>query len=961
MHSMLAIWFFVGRYYAGDLSAYSAQLEAQLATATALEWKLEQLRLEWRGLNPVVSVGRMEAAFSQQNTADNIRTPVDALLQKNNIEQLLLVKDAEFYIDVVASLWHRQPMLHGLRATEIHFTLEKTAGNQLLLAGLQRGGASDFNAQQFINHFQYADVQQLSMRLVDSGNGAALLHQPAALQFSLDNQLRLRRLLVGTLPDTVESSQVSTFDASTNGFALQAISDGRFLSRESSLRAHFFARGARSSAWFNLFSGGWVVADLDMQLWLSKNKFGRIHGHGRVDNAAFRQRKSNSRGRVAAASKTAAWPTSVERMGGDVTLRWAAIDDFRLAWHELSLTTQAREVQLPDGALNASHDWLNRRHLAVTLPQWNLRPLLRDAQALQILPASVDNILRSIDPDGMLQEIELLLPENNSSGWEINATVQGLATKPWKGAPGVTGLSGQLLIGAREGRFELHSEQQLSLLFPKVYRQSHTFGRASGSVRWSMQADRLLIDGSDMALQSVDGAVDYGAAFTVNARTKANTPASSLRLRIGFTNGQLDELAAFVPYTLPPGLRDWIAQSNASGRVSEGGFIYNGSLKKGDAANRNIKLYFDLDGASANYAAEWPPAQAMHGRVMIAPARSSLTLDSLSVRGLPLTNARIDLHTGTTRKFVQVDTTLAGNLSSALQLLQTMPLASKINRVIGSWQGSGELQQGSLRLRVPISGKQLTVEQLDFAAHLHNANLQMRNLDLSVDKLNGPITYDLNRGLQSPGLDSQLWGKPWQLKLGDASSSQSGTAAGNIFLQASGTAEISSIQRWLRQPVLGFASGTGNFSLQLEQSPKRSVLSLNSDLLGVALEAPLPFYKLATSPLPLTLDWDFGRAGQPMSLALPGMLHAQFEFEQFNFSGGELTLLDDAGAGLLIKKAAGTDAQPDRNYRQGELIVNGSLATFNLAAWQNALQRYQRFAGTAQDPLPAHNATVAAA
>ncbi|MBT8139642.1 MAG: hypothetical protein KJP25_07725 [Gammaproteobacteria bacterium] len=944
-HGLLAGFFIATRIFNGELSAYELRIENALNDATGLRWDIEQLQLSWRGLNPVVDLQQLQA-----------RLPLQHALQAPSPEQeqaqaadangeppaVLLFEKLQFYVDLPGTLWHRQLRLFGLRAQRAQAMLERQAQG-ITLAGLQGNGSAAFPVQKFLQHLRYASLPQIQVGVLSrSVRDSSAANASDAPIFSVQQlpELALDLHASGSAAAWLRS-RASASKQSPGDVQLKLSADGHWSSSSSAVRGYISLGGEAGAQWAALLGESIGLQGLHLEAWLQRPAFGSVQSHAKFTAASITPPEALA-GFLPPQAK--ALPVLTDTTG-ELGLQWRGTSDYSLAWRAFSGVVDGRAVTLPNGHYSVSSDWLQRDRGVLQLDSIDFVTALRELEASNILPAAVAGIFDELNPDGTLRNIELSLTNFSKRNISLRAQIENLQARAWRGAPGVTGLSGELELDASGGQFRFYESSPFSVSFPKLYRKALAFRSARGEISWRMDGSRLLFESSDIALVPQAHDASLGVQFDVNARTRADDEPSRMRLRIGYTDAQLQNLLQYVPVTLPAGVRNWLADADARGPSPEGGFIYNGSLQRGDSENRVINVFMALDGASLNYARQWQRAEELVGTVRISPTHSSAVLTSAKIAAVPLQNVKLDILSTKAKSALTLDAGVGGSLGSALALLKDAPFGERLRPVIEDWRGGGALGNARLQLSLPLVGEQLAPDALSFNADIAGGSLYMPRLDLTLENMRGPLAYDLKRGLHSAGLRASVFGEPWDITMGPPRGQSAQGAANELYLAAEGMAAVSAMRNWLRLPVLGFASGRAAFALELEQNSERSELRVNSELRGVSIEAPLPFYKNAQREQPFAVRWDLRGDRQPMYLKLPGLLEAQFAFYEFRYAGGEVKL----GAGpvsLNANRGSAIDAR--------ELQFYGSLPRFNFAAWRDAYDRYQKYASS----LPLASSTL---
>ena len=68
---------------------------------------------------------------------------------------------------------------------------------------------------------------------------------------------------------------------------------------------------------------------------------------------------------------------------------------------------------------------------------------------------------------------------------------------------------------------------------------------------------------------------------------------------------------------------------------------------------------------------------------------------------------------------------------------------------------------------MPLTKGDIKQSQVDFSAVISDSDIEMSNIGLTINDLNGPIAYSSSKGLVSEQLKGRLWGKPINLVLGN--------------------------------------------------------------------------------------------------------------------------------------------------------------------------------------------------
>lgn len=912
-HFVLAGTYLTVRHYSYLLSENTEKITAVVFSKTGFQLDIQNLAVSWHGLNPLIAVEKLAL---QPGNGEQF----DPAWQQQDIDTSLSASRVSVYIDLLATVLQRELRLYALQADNIRIAVEQNADGQWSLAGQPPSPAGrGFDGLDFINHLHLLDIQQLAVAAItDSAGKSSSVTILPQFRASLRRDNDQRQLLLQ--------------DVSANGatFSIAVESSGNLLDDQSRLDAHVVSSGHGISQWINLFADEWQLDALHAELWASKPQLQPARIKVQISDTAIRQT-------TAAQVK----PENVFKNIAVLTdLLWAPENHLNAAWSDLSVTFRERDLQLADGELSLSLEPGKSSDIALTVDDIELSPLAEVLLSLDLLSDKHAAIVADLNPRGSLSGVSLIFAKEQPGGMQLQANLRNVAVQPWRGAPGGESISGRLVVSASDGYVELDSAEPFSMYFPDIYREPFIFNEASGKVSWEIGEERFFVRGDKLNL-SADGGAIYGGDFEVNGGMKKGGAASQMRLEIGVNTARIEDLLKYVPYTVSERLIDWIASSGASGDVVDGGFIFNGSLRKSEDRYRNIQMFFNIEDTSLTFDSGWPRIDSVQGLLLVSPSVSQMTARHAMLNNLSLNDARIDVYTSKQTNYVDVNAAVGGEVKDVLHLLREASPTRHLNAYIGDWRGSGVVKDGQLQLRAPLVEEAAVNTQVDFAGYLSEAELQMQNLDLVLQQLHGPIAYSSERGLFSEQLDALLWSKPVSIQIGNYADDQQ-QAASNLRIDAAMSANAESIHQWLQQPLFGFASGEADFSLTLEHIQGASQLNIQSDLQGVAIRTPVPIYKQANTRLPLSLNWRISDAEQPLSLRLADTLEAKLAFNNFSLQGATIHLLEQKDDSLLHDKTV-SQLEELSLYQAGQLTLSGTLELFNWTEWQQVIAQYTQY------------------
>lgn len=898
----LAIYVSAGRYFSSHISQYEQPLIELLNQRTGLSWQIEHLNIEWRGINPVVSAQNLRALqpnpSSQLN--DKPRNPA------------IKVDRFSAYIDVFASVINRQPRLYGLNATHVSLLLEKQSDNRITLAGMphnkQAGGSFDLTG--FVDHLRYLSVPELSVafQLPVSQNADNIALPLLAARISGDTNQRVIRL-------KEHSEKAKAPAIASTRFDLKIVSQLKYFD----FASRFTGSSAHSerllAPLLKVFARNWAIEKLRADFWFSK------------EYKSYRVVAPTLSGKISRNKES-------YRFEGDIDLA-SNTRLAQLSWKNMFVAYNDIEAQIPNGAVQTSLANSQVKSLLFSADALGLTPVIKLVDDFDLLPEKVTQILTTLKPSGTLRNIIFELPMRSPEKFQLQATMDGVAIAPWKGAPGASGLSGKIIASLAEGFVTLDSTNEFSLLFERLYRKPLTFSAARGTVNWRVADKRYYVWGDNLLLNSATDSAEYGGQFAINGRTNKEGESSHLLLNIGVRDAQAADLLAYIPYNAPAQLINWAGQSRLSGSVSEGAFIYNGSLEKGRPELRSINAFFQLDDAALSYYTGWPLTEALSGSVMVNNALVKVAIDESELSGLTISNAKVEVKAGGTDPYAKLSAKANGEVDALLAFLKQMPTGGALLGQITDWRGNGTLSDVPLQMVIPLSSSSNQKLLINATAQLENAQLIMPNYGIDIEQINGSIGFSETKGLYADNLQASIWQKPVAVRLGDFSDLDVSSGLNSLRVQADATVDMRSLSAWLKQPVLDFGRGKTDVSLDIRSLNGKTKLQVKSELAGITIAAPGALAKTSDAIANLDLLWNLSEPMQPMTLQIDQRVAGVLHFDQGKMQGGYLRLGEQgANEAPNIIGAMNSDKA---------LTLSGALADLNLSVVQQAIADYQQY------------------
>jgi uncharacterized protein (TIGR02099 family) len=544
---------------------------------------------------------------------------------------------------------------------------------------------------------------------------------------------------------------------------------------------------------------------------------------------------------VPAAYSRAAAVVGVERNGG----RW----QLDLRGLELSMEERPWERGSVEATFETGGGRLERVALkAGFLRLENLLPLLDLAPA----SASLD-LARALAPRGILRDVDLVaggFVPGRLPDLEGELRFAGLGLSPRGRAPGFDGLTGRIEAKGAQGVAVLEA-RDLAVDWPAEWRATQAFPAFSAQAGWQRVPDGLRLWADDVAVNAGHGQVDGRVHLLLRP---GQTPLMDITAQV--RDFDAAEVSRYLPVSrLKPKPLGWLDAAFRGGRIVRGeiavtgparGFPYREDQGRFEAQGR-------IEGLALAFAPGWPLAEDLDFDVTFAGP--GFSVGNLSGRLADVQVPRATAELADWRESLLIlRADVAGDAGAAQRLLAGSPLGPRLGPTFARLEASGRLA-GEAVLLLPL--KSFADRMITVRAGGKDLRLGLTGLEELVTGLEGELTVH-NNELHAPRLVGEALGGAFEASI-DTRRAASGALT--TVVEASGTLDGARLPALLRLPVKaelsGNASWRGTWSAGRTSPdggpPGRSLIRIESDLVGLASGLPAPLAKAPAARLPLRI------------------------------------------------------------------------------------------------------------
>ena len=866
---LIALYASLGRQYIGLVKNYQNELLSQISLRTGVQVSAESLDGRWSGLSPVLVAHNLTLGDGQALRADRLKVE----------------------LDFFASLLTLSPRIRELHVGELQLAAEQGADGHWRIPGLDTSASGESGIDPLIDAVLAVRRGEITKLRLDLRYASGTESSLRADEFSLTGDGHFRRGF----------AQLNAGGEGGISILVEAYGDPR--DSQFTAEAYVAAEDSRFSSLSPLLGDSAPLIDspVEGELWFTWREGWRLSLLGELRSKQL--------------AVGALWGS--DEVLDDVVMRFTGShrDGFwRISMAELDANWRGERVDL--SGLSVRHPEPTRwRFLLPQLDLVSSSSLLRDTG---YLAEKWQSVVDALAPAGLMRNIavELQQGEQGIADYQLRAELANVDVSPWRGSPGAKGLNGFLEVGKNRGMVIIDTPS-LQLSFPDLYDKPFVLGEARGEVRWNIADQRLKLYSGPISAR--DEKRPLAALLRLDLPLVADAEvAPQMTLLVSGQNVPAARHRQFVPKILNDDLRQWLSEAIEGGTAQQASFLYRGSLRDEDVADRAIQLSLQLSDVALAYHSDWPILRAAaadveldNGQLRAGASDATIlnsTRDPLEVSDLAVTVAANAQGLPT----LDVEAAAAPTFDQVKTLFVTTPLDRLSGKFVGQLSGRGQALV-DFNMTMPLKGKPDPVVDVDANVNLDALVLPVRKLELT--ELKGRLHYRSDQGLNSESIKARVFGQP----IGGLIS-QSGDV---VRVDAQGRVPVIELARWLQQPVLGLFNGAAEMRLSLVTSGKDRGVHIQSDLQGVGMPLPSPFAKTAEAPRRLQLDAPLGDGA--VAITIGDNLRLDLDMQGGDVRSGGLRV-GDVDSPIL---------------ESGYFTVSGHLGRHNLEPWQALLTRYQ--------------------
>lgn len=910
---VLAVYVSAGRQLVPLVGNYTSWFEQRLSEMLDADVSIASIHGEWQGFGPHIELHGLRI----QGHAGSHDDPG------------LVLERVSVTTNIPASLRQLRPVLADTRVHALGLRFLQRPDGSWTLAGLgsQSSGPAP-SPEQIFHWVQGLTRLQLSEARLefDQYQGETLRLQDASIQFqSVAGEHRLHLLATPEL-----SGQALSVQAELTGSTLSQLAGHAYLNVPEADYA-----GLLDSVM--LWPGvDWELLRLEGEFWLDV-------AQGRLDSLVWRGRGDAIL--LAGQARDGSGPERVQI--DEASVGWFQLhhdveaDSWNLQVEELGFSYEG--VRWPAGGLQLSYRPSEGVDAHVDAIDAGLVNRLLVALAP---PGALRDEVDSFSPRGMLEDLVLTgeFRDGAPLRGQLMTNVRDVAISANRGAPSIWGINGYAEFsfdtdeGVASGFAEVDSQDvmlHLSRLFNDVWMYDHVNGRVGFRLErdddwWVRLSSSVIVAESEV----ISGRVQFATEIQTGADRYID-----LELMVGALQADASHKSLYLPtapgaLTYAQGVLGWVEQAVLDGEGSGSGLIFRGRVHGGArSAERTLQMFYHVDDGRLRFDPQWPALDDLSGYVLIDDGEVDVRASAGSSLGIVFDSSVASVRANPDGgRWLSVAGHGQGSAQQGLLYLRETPVTRNLGEHLASWQASGTTDF-NLELNIPlfIEG---AVPDIRLGLDFVDNELFIPEYDLTATDLTGSLLYSAADGLQSHDLTGVFLDSPVQI---DIRADGVSGGIGETRIAVNGQADAERLREWETVPTVAswiLQRASGDFSYQaaltLPTAPTPQAvphLQITTDLQGLALDYPSPFYKDADVARPLQLGLTLQSDNNQLSVRMQDLVQMNLAWSGTQPPSG-LVYLGQTAEDLRVRRL---DASAPG------IEVLGTLSEIDYDAWAPVL------------------------
>jgi len=591
----------------------------------------------------------------------------------------------------------------------------------------------------------------------------------------------------------------------------------------------------------------WLDYPINIQNGLGNAKINLTFGNAQILSLKGNVAISN----LALVTKNETTPLVATKFAGD--LLWSRLNNTQtiIAQHIQLNTNTGLNIQ--DGSatyvssIKNNQPWIKAN---VRLNQLNLATLKQIASHIH-LPKNILAQLNGFAPVGLLQAVNFNWEgtANKPESYLVNAQFKQLGIQAFQKIPGFSNLTGTLKADEDGGEVTLAS-QNTTLDFKDILRWPIPASQLKGDINWKIRQGKTIINAKDIFISSPHITGTVNASYDMNG-----IKGGHMNLTGKFDKGNAKYAPFYYPIILGENTIHWLDTSILGGRADNVLLTVKGNLADFPFVNRQnkpdnklgiFKVTAKISDATLHYGDGWPSIDSLNLDMLFEGKRMLLESNSGRISGKKILKSRAEIaQLDADWPILHIVSEAEGLVSDGIKFVNESPVQQVTLGFTDNLKtaGRGNLQ---LTLDIPLEdaeqSKYKGIYKVTNGTIFANAALGLPELT----KLNGSLIFN-EKGIFANNISTEVLGGPAQFSLNTGADKA-------IKVVANGRINDAGIKNLMPNVFTNQLSGNANWAGEIAIKKPLVDFNFRSNLVGLAIDLPPPFTKLASQEILLNID-----------------------------------------------------------------------------------------------------------
>ena len=467
------------------------------------------------------------------------------------------------------------------------------------------------------------------------------------------------------------------------------------------------------------------------------------------------------------------------------------------------------------------------------------------------LPDQILALLNSLAPTGDLQSPHLHWEgfANKPSEYKLETAFKQLGLTATKKIPGFKNLTGKLNADEKGGEVKLQSQNAM-LDFKDILRWPIPADKLNGNISWTTRDGKTNISVKDLFITSPHITGTVNASYNMNG-----IKGGYLDLSGKFGKGNAKFAPFYYPLILGQSTLHWLDTSILAGHAEDVNIAVKGNLADFPFVNSKNQLDKNLgvfrvtakiSDALLEYGTGWPMIEGLGLDLLFEGKRMELNANRGHIYGNQIISSKTEIpQLDAASPLLIITSEVDSPATDGIKFVNQSPVKLVTQGFTDDLKvaGNGRL---SLLLKIPM--EHLEASQYKGSYKINNGTI-FANPDISLPelaKLNGTLNFT-ESSLSAQNISTEVLGNAVLFSLKTDSDKV-------LHINANGRISDANIKKLASNALTDSLQGSADWTGEIRIKKPLVDMNVHSNLLGMAINLPAPFNKLANQEMVLNLD-----------------------------------------------------------------------------------------------------------